>query len=131
MSTPTSSTAPADLPDEPRPTPPAASVDDPGRPDARLARLWRQHLRRPFPARFRGVDIAGVELILLDAAVAGLVQRELDGGLDDAGVAWLWGCIADVDKVGPLIDDEYCASYFAKLRAVARLAVERYTPGAT
>lgn len=95
-----------------------------------LARLWRDHLRTLFPDGFRGVDFDGVDLVLLDADVAGLVHRELNGGLNDRGIASLWGCIADLDKIVPLINEEYCASYFRKLRTMAQLAASPYIPTA-
>ncbi|MEV7173584.1 hypothetical protein AB0O18_28270 [Streptomyces sp. NPDC093224] len=97
-------------------------------PDGDLARLWKDHLRALFPDGFRGVDFDGVDLVLLDADVAGLVQRELTGGLDDRGLAYLWGCIANLDKVIPLINEEYCASYFTKLRTMAQVAAAPHTP---
>ncbi|MGW1996087.1 hypothetical protein [Embleya sp. NPDC001921] len=100
-------------------------------PENRLARLWKEHLRAPFPASFRGVDVEGVDFVLLDADVAGLVRRELNGGLDDNGIAILWACIADLDKVVPMINEEYCASYFTRLRTVAKLAGARHIPTAT
>ncbi|MFC8899207.1 hypothetical protein [Streptomyces cinereoruber] len=110
----------------------AAAADTDGvRQEGRLARLWEEHRRAPYPDSFRGVDIEGVELILLDADVDGLVLRELDGGLDDDGVAALWTCIADLDKAVPLIDSAYCASYFARLRTMAGLAAARHLPAAT
>ncbi|MFJ1704665.1 hypothetical protein [Kitasatospora sp. NPDC088346] len=117
-----------------RPPPATGTVaGDPSRavPDDRLARLWAEHRRALYPDSFRGVDIEGVELILLDADVAGLVQRELNGGLDDGGIAHLWACIADLDTIVPLINSAYCASYFAKLRTIARLAGARHVPSAT
>jgi hypothetical protein len=100
-------------------------------PEDRLARLWEEHRRALYPDSFRGIDVEGVELLLLDADVAGLVQRELNGGLDDSGIAILWACIADLDKVVTLINSEYCASYFARLRTMAKLAAARYIPTAT
>ncbi|MEU8435028.1 hypothetical protein AB0F18_19300 [Streptomyces sp. NPDC029216] len=109
-----------------------AAVDVSGAPTAgRLARLWEEHRRALYPDSFRGVDVEGVSLILLDAEVAGLVQRELNGGLDDLGIANLWACITDLDKVVPLINSEYCASYFAKIRTMAGLAAARHLPTAT
>ncbi|MEW2139511.1 hypothetical protein AB0892_23495 [Streptomyces sp. NPDC005409] len=99
-------------------------------PEGVLAGLWENHLRALFPDGFRGVDFDGVDLVLLDADVAGLVQRELKGGLDDSGIAYLWGCIADLDKIVPLINEEYCASYFAKLRTMAQAAAAPYFPTA-
>ncbi|MYV78098.1 hypothetical protein GT352_29830 [Streptomyces sp. SID1046] len=100
-------------------------------PEGGLAQLWDEHLRALFPEGFRGVDFDGVDLVLLDADVAGLVLRELKGGLDDSGIAYLWGCIADLDKIVPLINEEYCASYFTKLRAIAQVAAAPYIPTAT
>ncbi|MET9852127.1 hypothetical protein ABZY57_04105 [Streptomyces sp. NPDC006450] len=58
-----------------------------------LARLWEDHLRALFPDGFRGVDFDGVDLVLLDADVTGLVQRELKGGLDGSDVAYLWAAL--------------------------------------
>ncbi|MEU9674946.1 hypothetical protein AB0D92_15640 [Streptomyces parvus] len=100
-------------------------------PEGGLAQLWEDHLRALFPDGFRGVDFDGVDLVLLDADVAGLVQRELKDGLDDNGIAYLWGCIADLDKIVPLINEEYCASYFRKLRTMAQVSAVRYIPTAT
>lgn len=109
-----------------------AAVDMSGaQPEDRLARLWEEHRRALYPDSFRGIDVEGVELILLDADVAGLVQRELNGGLDDSGIAILWACIADLDKVVTLINSQYCASYFARLRTMAKLVAARYIPTAT
>ncbi|MFD7026471.1 hypothetical protein ACFWAR_00305 [Streptomyces sp. NPDC059917] len=107
-----------------------ASCAGGAQPGGGLVRLWEDHLRPLFPDGFRGVDFDGVDLVLLDADVAGLVQRELKGGLDDSGVAYLWGCITDLDKILPLINEEYCASYFTRLRAMARLAAAPSTPTA-
>ncbi|MFF3446644.1 hypothetical protein ACFYXJ_05815 [Streptomyces sp. NPDC002667] len=104
---------------------------DRAQPDGGLVRLWEDHLHAPFPDGFRGVEFDGVDLVLLDADVAGLVRRELKGGLDDAGIACLWGCIADLDKIVPQINEEYCASYFTRLRTMAQVAAMPYTPIAT
>lgn len=110
-----------------------ATAANPGgaHPDGDLARLWEAHLRALFPDGFRGVDFDGVDLVLLDADVAGLVQGELTGGLDDRSLAYLWGCIANLDKVIPLINEEYCASYFTKLRTMAQAAAAPHTPQAS
>ncbi|MFD9635941.1 hypothetical protein [Streptomyces violascens] len=78
-----------------------------------------------------GGHTSAPNLALLDADVAGLVQRELKGGLDGNGIAHLWGCIADLDKIVPLINEEYCASYFTKLRTMAQVAAASYNPTAT
>ncbi|MEU8760157.1 hypothetical protein [Streptomyces sp. NPDC048659] len=124
-----------------------------------LDRLWAAHLDAPFPGGFRGVDIGGVDLVLLDADVAGLVQTAMSGGFDGdgdgegegdegadrdgygygcgygcgygGGVARLWGRIADLDRVLPLLNEEYCVSYFTRLRAMAQIAAAPHVPSAT
>ncbi|MEU8651627.1 hypothetical protein [Streptomyces sp. NPDC048737] len=98
--------------------------------DGGLLRLWEERRRALFPAGFRGVDVAGVDLVLLDADVAGLVPRELRGGLDDEGVAVLRACVADLDRVLPLVGDDYCASCCARPRAMAGLTAARHLSGA-
>ncbi|MFB7338278.1 hypothetical protein ACFC00_42825 [Streptomyces adustus] len=99
--------------------------------DDRLSVLWEAHLRAPFPESFRGVDLDGVDLVLLDADVAGLVLRELGGTLDGHWIAVLWARIAELGKVVPLIEEEYCVSYFTGLAELARLAAARHLPAAT
>ncbi|MFF0739012.1 hypothetical protein ACFYVL_01310 [Streptomyces sp. NPDC004111] len=101
------------------------------RPAGGLVRLWEEHRRAPFPDDFRGVDLDGVDLVLLDSDTAGLVHRELNGGLDDSGVAGLWDCVTDLERIEPLINEEYCASYFTSLRTMARAVAARHTPAAT
>ncbi|MFI6155484.1 hypothetical protein ACIBCA_22685 [Kitasatospora sp. NPDC051170] len=91
---------------------------------------WDELRSVPFPPGFAGVEIAGVDLIMLDMNVAGLVHREMNGGLDDDHVAYLWRSIADLDTVVPLIGEGNCAAYFAQVRASAVLAVAPYVPPA-
>ncbi len=86
------------------------------------------------------MDIDGTDLVQLDADVAALVRQELDGGpdgrpdgggLDGGGGAGLWRCIAGLATVVPLLDEEYCAAYFTRLRTMADLAAARHLPDAT
>ncbi|MEU6487359.1 hypothetical protein [Streptomyces sp. NPDC046887] len=115
----------------PPPPPPKTAADTTSPSEASLADLWQTHRHAPFPAGFRGVDLEGVELVLLDADVAALVQQELSTGLDGTGIAVLWACVSDLDRVRPLINEEYCATYFARLRTLAALAAGRHIPTAT
>ncbi|MER5479895.1 hypothetical protein ABT026_23440 [Streptomyces sp. NPDC002734] len=100
-------------------------------PEDGLATLWEDHRRALFPDGFRGVDIDGVDLVLLDSDVAGLVHTELNGGLDDDGVAFLRHRITDLDRVVPLVHEEYCAFYFTRLRTMAQVAAAPHIPTAT
>jgi hypothetical protein len=47
--------------------------------------LWQTHRVAPFPTRLTSVDIAGIEMVTLDADVAGCVSTRLatGGPLDD------------------------------------------------
>ncbi|GAA2828859.1 hypothetical protein GCM10010441_61650 [Kitasatospora paracochleata] len=108
------------------PAPPDAGADS----DESLARRWEEHCRAPYPSSFRGVDVAGVELILLDADLAAVTLCELRGELDDDRIAVLWRCIDALDRAVPAIPEAYCAAYFARWRTTAWLIARRYVPAA-
>ena len=52
---------------------------------AAAAELWKTHCLAGFPGRLRSTDVAGVEMVLLDADVAGCISSWLnnDGPLSD------------------------------------------------
>ncbi|MEU5721015.1 hypothetical protein [Micromonospora sp. NPDC047738] len=87
-----------------------------------VARLWEAHLRAPFPPRLRGLDIAGVEMILLDADIAGCVSVWLDsnGQLDDWRRTAVASCLRQLDLVQPLLAGQE-AAYYRRLRDLAEL----------
>ncbi|GAB7188716.1 hypothetical protein ATKI12_8547 [Kitasatospora sp. Ki12] len=113
-----------------RPADGAAQASGEEDPRERLTLLWEEHRRAAFPESFRGVAVDGADLIMLDSDVAGLVERELERGLDGDGLARLWAGIGDLDRAVPLLDEEYCAAYFARLRTAAHLAASRHVPPA-
>ncbi|MFJ2598216.1 hypothetical protein [Streptomyces erythrochromogenes] len=76
------------------------------------------------------MSVEGVDLVLLDVDMAGLLHRELTKGLDGDRIATLWACLAALDKAVPRIDEEYCAAYFTRLRTLAGLAAARHIPAA-
>ncbi|MBO1416582.1 hypothetical protein [Streptomyces sp. FH025] len=96
-----------------------------------LAGLREEHWAAPFPEGIRGVEVNGVDLLMVDEAVANLVDRELDGGLDGDGVARLWSCIHELDQVLPGINEEYCAAFYARLRTLAGIAAAHHLPPAS
>ncbi|MFJ4693145.1 hypothetical protein [Streptomyces sp. NPDC088766] len=87
--------------------------------DGGLPRQWEERGRVLFPAGLRGADVAGADLVLPDADVAGPVLRELHGGPDDEGVAVLCSCVADLGRVLSLVGDGHCASCRAGPRTTA------------
>jgi hypothetical protein len=97
-------------------------------PDERLARvsgLWDEHLRARFPPRLTGEDVAGRDMVLLDADVAGCISTWLsnDGQLDVHRRDVLARCLDDLDHVLAALSDRDERAYFAQLRDMAALAL--------
>ncbi|MEU8919240.1 hypothetical protein [Streptomyces nigrescens] len=42
--------------------------------EANVARLWQEHLSAAFPADVRGAEPGDIDIVLLDAAIAGCVS---------------------------------------------------------
>jgi hypothetical protein len=55
----------------------AGGMDDEMR--AWLSRLWDEHRSAPFPLSDRGRDLGGVDLVMLDANIAGCSSSALAG----------------------------------------------------
>jgi hypothetical protein len=89
---------------------------------ADVAALWEAHRRAAFPPRLRGADVAGVDVVTLDATVAGCVSTWLENGgsLDDRARTALSGCRDDLAQVLPELAGEE-AAYLARLRDLAAL----------
>ncbi|SFY49607.1 hypothetical protein [Streptomyces sp. F-1] len=96
-----------------------------------VSRLWEEHRRAAFPADVRGAEPAGVDLVLLDATVAGCVSGWLDGGgsLDAERGRILRDAVTDLDRVLPEIPGADGPRYFRHLRRLAVL-VTAAPPGA-
>ncbi|MET9395087.1 hypothetical protein ABZY20_32545 [Streptomyces sp. NPDC006624] len=90
---------------------------------AEVAGLWREHLRAAFPAALRGAEPAGIDLVLLDAAVAGCVSawRNDGGALDGERHRVLRACIEDLDRVLPTLGEPEDRRYWKRLRRLAVL----------
>jgi len=91
-----------------------------------VRQLWNEHLNAPFPRRLGGVEIAGVEMVLLDADIAGCVQTWLSnrgGRLDEQRKEILRSCLNEADRVLPLLQDGGEREYYERLRRLARLAL--------
>jgi hypothetical protein len=88
-------------------------------------RLWDEHMSAPFPSRLRGEEIDGVEMVLLDADIAGCVSTWLGnhGRLDEQRQGVLKSCLDDLARVLPLLDDVEEHAYYERLGVVGRLAL--------
>ncbi|MER7345955.1 hypothetical protein ABT390_11225 [Streptomyces aurantiacus] len=94
--------------------------------EAVVDRLWQEHLAATFPAGSRGAELAGHDLVMLDADVAGCVStwRGNGGSLDARRHQVLYRRIAALEKVLPLLTDTEELRYFRRLRQLAVLTAE-------
>jgi hypothetical protein len=90
-----------------------------------VARLWKAHGDAAFAGRLRFVDVAGVEMVMLDADVTGCVNTWLNnnGTIDD----WRWNVLAARERqlkrvVPELSGDE--AAYYRRLLDMTVLVLD-------
>ncbi|MEU7004155.1 hypothetical protein [Nonomuraea sp. NPDC046570] len=89
-----------------------------------LSQITAEHMAMPFPPSFRGLDIAGQDMVLLDADAYGYASGVLKGPLDGQRRAGLMRLTAVFEKVLPAIDDVYAARYYKHVRDMAVLTAE-------
>ncbi|MDT9594115.1 hypothetical protein RDV89_13615 [Nocardioides zeae] len=89
---------------------------------AALAASVTRHRARPFPD-CRGVEIDGVDLVLVDADLAGCVDALLSSaGRSPQHEVELRRVVADLERVVPLLPAEW-VPYFAAARDLGRAAL--------
>jgi hypothetical protein len=84
-----------------------------------LAR-WREHLEAPFPDALAGSEVAGVDLVLLDADAAGCIGTYVAGRgarLDEECRQVLGRCLAELERVTASLDGE-ARTYFGRLHGL-------------
>ncbi|MFD7970914.1 hypothetical protein [Streptomyces clavifer] len=91
-------------------------------PEAAAARLWQEHLAARFPAALRGAELAGTDMVLLDADIAGCVSVWLNtgGALDTKRLETLSDRIKDLDQVLPLLTEPGGLRYYQRLHQLAQ-----------
>jgi hypothetical protein len=89
-----------------------------------LSRMVAEHVARPFPSGFRGLDIEGQDMVMLDADVGGYATSVLKGPLSERHRAGLMRLTAVFGRVLPAIADEYAIRYYTHVRDMAVLAAE-------
>ncbi len=100
-----------------------------GMPEDRASKvdgLYEEHRRADFPDRLRNDELAGVDLVLLDADLIGVVTTWLhDGGRVDATQqAVVSAGLQDLAHVLPELTDPHERRYVERLRELARLLVK-------
>jgi hypothetical protein len=92
---------------------------------AAVAALYEAHRNAPFPSRWRGADVAGFDMIVLDSYPSGCISVWLAQGgvLDD----WRWNILAEYEqrllRVLPELDDNG-REYYQRLLDMAELVLE-------
>jgi hypothetical protein len=93
---------------------------------------YARWLSMPFPPHLRGAEVAQVSVVPLDAEIAGCVHGWLSFGgmLDSSRWDCLGRCLADLDRVMPLLVREEEIAYFSACREVAQLVWDSDGPTA-
>ncbi len=97
-----------------------------------VAALYEVHRNAPFPSRWRGAEVAGFDLTILDSYPSGCVSVWLaqHGVLDD----WRWNILAEYEqrllRVIPELDD-YGREYYQRLLNMAVLVLESDNPSSS
>ncbi|MEV0720096.1 hypothetical protein [Asanoa sp. NPDC050611] len=83
-----------------------------------VALMWQAHLRAPFPR----ANVGAVEMVMVDADIAGCVSVWLDNGghLDAGRRSVLADRLDDLDAVLPLLAG-HARDYYRRLRDLAEL----------
>jgi hypothetical protein len=93
-------------------------------PKALINRLWEEHLAAPFPKGLTGVDVNGIDLVLLDSSIAGCVDTYVDSdALNLFQTAMLGLSYRDASFVVPILNKE-AAAYFFRLERLAELILK-------
>ncbi|MFI9749983.1 hypothetical protein [Streptomyces collinus] len=105
-------------------------VNSPTEHEAAVAHLWQEHLHAAFPAGLRGAELAGIDMVLLDADIAGCVSTWQNNGgvLDAERHRILRDCIADLDQILPLLNEADDLCYCHRLRQLAQLVSDTRPP---
>lgn len=89
-----------------------------------LGQLMAEHMAMPFPPGYRGLDVEGQDMVLLDADAYGYASSALEGRLDEQRRTGLLRLTAVFGTVLPAIDDEYASTYYTRVRDMVVLAAE-------
>ena len=89
-----------------------------------LSQMMAEHMARPFPPGFRGMDIEDQDMVMMYADVYAVAARVLERPLDQQSRLRLFRLTAVFEEVLPAIRDEYATKYYTHLRDMAVLAAD-------
>lgn len=88
-----------------------------------IEELWEEHQLATFPKGYRGMDVSGIDFVMLDANVAGCVDTFLSrGNLNLSQTAILGLCYRNLSYVMPILNEEG-ATYYWRLERLAELVL--------
>ena len=86
--------------------------------------LWKGHVESRFPAGLRGEEVDGIDLVMLDADIAGCVQSFVRRRqLDQPRLDILSKCHAEVTAISPKLSSE-ARLYFERLGQMAAAVLD-------
>lgn len=100
---------------------------------AEIQELWKRHLATTFPPECRGMEVEGIELVLLDADIAGCItaylgQRVVHNWHDLKRKKTLRRCCADLARVDLKLEGR-ARAYFERLLLLTRKVLVNVDPG--
>jgi len=89
-----------------------------------IEQLWREHELAAFPQGYRGKDVNGVDMVMLDADVAGCVDSFVSRGrLNLFQTAILGLCYRNLTYLIPMFSEEGKV-YYGRLERLAELVLK-------
>lgn len=89
-----------------------------------LAQMMAEHMARPFPPGFRGLDVEGRDMVMLDSDAYAYAACVHEGLLSEQARVRLTRLTSAFEKVLPAIDDEYAAKYYTHLHNMVVLSAD-------
>ncbi|MFF0189077.1 hypothetical protein [Streptomyces sp. NPDC005244] len=89
-----------------------------------LAQMMAEHMARPFPPGFRGPDVEGRDMVMLDSDAYAYAACVHDGLLSEQARVRPTRLTSAFEKVLPAIDDEYAAKYYTHLHNMVVLSAD-------
>ncbi|MFD8847651.1 hypothetical protein [Streptomyces sp. NPDC059604] len=86
--------------------------------------MMAEHMARPFPTGFRGLDVEGQDMVMLDSDAYAYAACVHEGLLSEQARVRLTRLTSAFGKVLPAIDDEYAAKYYTHLHNMVVLSAE-------
>lgn len=89
-----------------------------------LGQMMTEHMARPFPPGFRGLDVEGRDMVMLDSDAYAYAACVHDGLPSEQDRVRLTRLTSAFGRVLPAIAEEYAAKYYTHLYNMVVLSAE-------